>query len=286
MDVSKFTIGRPVRIKTDDDIYDSYISAITLSDENFVYFKSGSLRITLLDKLKSDKNEVGNKLDVTGGTIKGDLKVTKQIYMGESKVLTDTTRILTVGTDLNDYKTSGTYYFTSAYAPINIPAGVNGWLVVITLDDETVKQIWYRNGTLNSNDFQTYVRTCGAGEWSNWRRLCTVEELFNEVKALTITSNEFEVVRSGTSSYYVEVGNFVFASIYLKTMSALTAGSTYSITTNLPTPLSYVGVGGYVYQQNSPAMAILTPDKTLQIKPYTAVTTGREFAAQLFYFKG
>lgn len=87
MDVSKFTIGRPVRIKTDDDIYDSYISAITLSDENFVYFKSGSLRITLLDKLKSDKNEVGNKLDVTGGTIKGDLTVNKQIYMGENKVL-------------------------------------------------------------------------------------------------------------------------------------------------------------------------------------------------------
>lgn len=87
MDVSQFTIGRPVRIKTDDDIYDSYISAITLSDENFVYFKSGSLRITLLDKLKSENSENGNKLDVTGGTIKGNLTVNKQIYMGENKVL-------------------------------------------------------------------------------------------------------------------------------------------------------------------------------------------------------
>lgn len=217
---------------------------------------------------------------------KEDVTVNKPIFMGENKVLVDTTRVLTVGTDLNDYKTSGTYYFTSAYAPINIPAGVNGWLVVIALNDETVKQIWYRCGTLNSNDFQTYVRTCSAGDWSNWRRLCTVEELFSEVKDLTITSNEFEVVRSGTSSYYVEVGNFVFASIYLKTTTALTAGTMYAVTTNLPAPLSYVGVGGYVYQQNSPAMAILTPDKTLQIKPYTAVTTGREFAAQLFYFKG
>ena len=52
MDITELHIGRPIRIKTDDDIYDSYISAITLSDENFVYFKSGSLRITLLDKLK------------------------------------------------------------------------------------------------------------------------------------------------------------------------------------------------------------------------------------------
>ena len=52
MDITELHIGRPIKIKTDDDIYDSYISAITLSDENFVYFKSGSLRITLLDKLK------------------------------------------------------------------------------------------------------------------------------------------------------------------------------------------------------------------------------------------
>lgn len=52
MDITELHIGRPIRIKTDDDIYDSYISAITLSDENFVCFKSGRLRITLLDKLK------------------------------------------------------------------------------------------------------------------------------------------------------------------------------------------------------------------------------------------
>ena len=82
MDVSKFTLGRPVRIKTDDEIYDSYISAITLTDENFVYFKSGSLRITLLDKLKSSDNKVGNKLDITGGTIQGSLIVKNQLYMG------------------------------------------------------------------------------------------------------------------------------------------------------------------------------------------------------------
>lgn len=48
--------GRPIRIKTEEDIYDSYISAISLNDENFVYFKSGSLRNTLLDKLKKDNN--------------------------------------------------------------------------------------------------------------------------------------------------------------------------------------------------------------------------------------
>lgn len=66
MDINKFNIGTPVIIKTDDDIYDSYISAITLSDENFVYFKSGSIRTTLLDKLKSSSKGIGNKLDLSG----------------------------------------------------------------------------------------------------------------------------------------------------------------------------------------------------------------------------
>lgn len=75
MDVTKLHIGRQIRIKTDDEIYDSYISAITLSDENFVFFKSGSLRITLLDKLKKNQEKQGNKLDVSGGKINGNLDI-------------------------------------------------------------------------------------------------------------------------------------------------------------------------------------------------------------------
>lgn len=75
MDITQFHIGRPIRIKTKDDIYDSYISAITLTDENFVYFKSGSLRETLLDKLKLNKESAGNKIDKTGGVIQGKLNV-------------------------------------------------------------------------------------------------------------------------------------------------------------------------------------------------------------------
>lgn len=86
MDITELHIGRPIRIKTDDDIYDSYISAITLSDENFVYFKSGSLRITLIDKLKASNNSVGNKLDVTGGKILGNLNILDNAYFGKNGV--------------------------------------------------------------------------------------------------------------------------------------------------------------------------------------------------------
>ena len=90
MDITKLYIGRPIRIKTDDDIYDSYISALTLSDENFVYFKSGSLRITLLDKLKASNNSVGNKLDVSGGKITGNLNI-NGILKNNNKTILDLT---------------------------------------------------------------------------------------------------------------------------------------------------------------------------------------------------
>jgi len=67
MDITKLYIGRAVRIKTEDDIYDSYISAITLTDENFVYFKSGSLRINFLDKLQKKEKLRGEKFKPARG---------------------------------------------------------------------------------------------------------------------------------------------------------------------------------------------------------------------------
>lgn len=94
IDITKLYIGRKVKIKTEDDIYDSYISAITLNDENFVYFKSGNLRIDLLDKLKKQKESVGNKLDVEGGTIKNlkiekDLDINGNYYKNGEKIDTE-----------------------------------------------------------------------------------------------------------------------------------------------------------------------------------------------------
>lgn len=91
MDITKLTIGRPVRIKTEDDIYDSYISAITLKDENFVYFKSGSIRVALLDKLKKSSGGSGNKLDKTGGVILGNLDVIGSLTKNRQEIVTHNT---------------------------------------------------------------------------------------------------------------------------------------------------------------------------------------------------
>lgn len=77
IDVKELHIGRPIKIKTTDSIYDSYISAIVLSDENFVQYKTGNLRIDFTDKQRVQQRSgvAGTKLDVSGGNVTGVLKV-------------------------------------------------------------------------------------------------------------------------------------------------------------------------------------------------------------------
>ena len=89
----------------------------------------------------------------------------------ENQKVNKVINITSTGTNLNDYKTEGTYYFSPSYTPTNIPVGVNGWLKVIPGNDGTaiVKQIWYRHGTPNSNDYETYVRTFSSNTWGSWK---------------------------------------------------------------------------------------------------------------------
>lgn len=77
IDVKELHIGRPIKIKTTDSIYDSYISAIVLSDENFVQYKTGNLRIDFTDKQRVQQRSgtAGTKLDISGGDVTGVLKV-------------------------------------------------------------------------------------------------------------------------------------------------------------------------------------------------------------------
>lgn len=77
IDVKELYIGRPIKIKTTDSIYDSYISAIVLSDENFVQYKTGNLRIDFTDKQRVQQRSgtAGTKLDISGGNITNVLKV-------------------------------------------------------------------------------------------------------------------------------------------------------------------------------------------------------------------
>ena len=81
--------------------------------------------------------------------------------------------VTTANTDLNDYKENGIYYFSVSMKPTNIPTGSNGWLQVMNIGNTSVvKQIWLRHGTVNTNDFETYVRILNdTAGWSEWRKL-------------------------------------------------------------------------------------------------------------------
>lgn len=88
------------------------------------------------------------------------------------------TPVTTANTNLDDYTDSGLYSFAQAYTPINVPTGnTNGWLLVMQWTEThkaTVKQIWFRHGSVNNNDFETYVRTkLGDYGWSSWKRYFT-----------------------------------------------------------------------------------------------------------------
>lgn len=109
--------------------------------------------------------------------------------------------VTTANTNLNDYKSDGEWYFGVDYTPTNIPAGVNGWLKVMTGNqqgDNIAKQIWYRHGTPNGNDYETYVRTFSGNTWSSWRRLITEK---NQVAYLDW--NSVVLTRSDNNSLYI-----------------------------------------------------------------------------------
>ena len=59
------TIGRQIKIKTKDGIIDSYISSIEVDgSSNFIKYKSGNIRVDLIDKLKQQPYKIGvNKVD-------------------------------------------------------------------------------------------------------------------------------------------------------------------------------------------------------------------------------
>ena len=114
--------------------------------------------------------------------------------------------ITSTGTNLNDYKTEGIYYFSPNYTPTNIPIGVNGWLKVIPGNDGTliVKQIWYRHGTPNSNDYETYVRTFSSNTWSNWNKLAiqsSIDNLNNNKVSKTGDTLTGELIFNNKSDY-------------------------------------------------------------------------------------
>ena len=81
--------------------------------------------------------------------------------------------VTTAGTNLDNYREEGKYFFGSAVTPTNIPVGTSGFLIVMSagVDNNIVKQVWMRLGTQNTNDNETFIRTYNNVSWSNWKKV-------------------------------------------------------------------------------------------------------------------
>lgn len=94
----------------------------------------------------SDTLPVGSIVDYDGVTVPS----------GWEKVEDTGVILIKENTDVNNIIDTGVYYLSNAYTYTNLPGtSVNGWLVVFEntgTDTRTVKQIWYRQGTINTND--------------------------------------------------------------------------------------------------------------------------------------
>ncbi len=162
--ISGFSLGveYDVQIKVTDELSE---------DVEEIQVNSGKV---LMSAVKDQGVCFGGIYDTTLG---GHLQVGESDPMDiEAEILSlikqiNVQRVTTANTNLNNYTETGMYYFSSTYTPTNIPVGVNGWLRVMSNDENTVKQIWYRYGTADKNDYQIYVRTKFSEGWSTWRRL-------------------------------------------------------------------------------------------------------------------
>lgn len=73
-------------------------------------------------------------------------------------------------TDLNNYKTKGTYIFTKVYKPKNIPKGDEGMLIVTGDEKSVIKQIWF----CTEDNPEVYSRNLINSEWIEWRSNCGI----------------------------------------------------------------------------------------------------------------
>lgn len=75
--------------------------------------------------------------------------------------------------DLNTLTESGLYYVSDETADLHCPIGTNGHILVMS-DGTRVRQVFFRVGTIDSNNFQWYSRslgsdlTVGDNGWSKW----------------------------------------------------------------------------------------------------------------------
>lgn len=139
--------------------------------------------------------------------------------------------VTTAGTSLDDYTTTGFYYFSSSYTPANIPDGaVSGLLMVSSLaptftSGTYLKQVFFRQA--DGYSWRAYVRTRNASGWSAWYQFLTPADITGAISEIVTTN--LETARAVATNGY---GKLVAANPTLAELNYL-AGATSNIQTQI-----------------------------------------------------
>lgn len=114
--------------------------------------------IALADKI--DENKISASSDIK------DIKEILETKADKTELINEYT-ITESETDLNDYKTKGTYIFSEIYTPNNIPKGNAGTLLVTGIEDTLIKQIWF----CTEDNPEIFTRNYTNSEWSTWKSI-------------------------------------------------------------------------------------------------------------------
>lgn len=109
---------------------------------------------------------LANVIEQNKSLTKDDILEVKEI-MKEKADKTELTKdnIVTTGeTDLNNYKTRGTYFFSPLFTPLNIPKGNSGTLFVINAEESVIKQIWFCDAIYG----EIFIRDYKDENWTEW----------------------------------------------------------------------------------------------------------------------
>ena len=170
------------------------------------------------NNIQTQINSVVAKLETDKNNLQSQINDIEDIFDGYRSVgQLGSPALVSRVTDLNDYVTDGIYTFGQDYTPTNTPSGVvNGWLIVCSWSNSsnnTVKQIWLRQGTLESNDFMIYVRTKITGTWGKWAEILTNKSGYNFNLAENIISANSDLNNFKTIGTYRATGTNVATSI-------------------------------------------------------------------------
>lgn len=109
--------------------------------------------LALAEQIQQNKNTSNQSVE--------EVKETLNTKADKTDLITEFT-VEESGTDLNNYKTKGTYIFSSLYKPLNIPVGESGMLIVKGDENSAIQQLWF------SDNNQIFTRTYTNSEWGEW----------------------------------------------------------------------------------------------------------------------